>query len=92
MGRRLFPIQDESEQEPESTESHAHIAEAWVPKTASPASPLQSDPLLHARNAAAELRSVLKTINSNDVRDAVQYALDAWEQRIRDLQEAQPTA
>lgn len=92
MGRRILPSQDAQEQEAESVEPHGPVAEAWVPKTASPKRAIESDPLTHARNAAAELRSVLKTTRSNDVRDAVQYALDAWEQRVSDLEDAQPTA
>ncbi len=85
MGRRILP----SRNEPEPIEPTGSVVEAWVPKPASPKKAIQSDPLLHARNAAAELRSVLRTSNSNDVRDAVQYALHAWDQRISDLEKAQ---
>jgi hypothetical protein len=48
--------------------------------------PVPAEQVMHARNAVAELRAVLRTVESADIRETVEFALAEWTERVAELE------
>jgi hypothetical protein len=61
----------------------------WEPSPEPPAvtvePPVPAAQVAHARNAIAELRALLRTVESTAIRETVEFALAGWEERLAEV-------